>query len=253
MSFLLSLPGPVDLKHALEAELVRRGVSHAWVRVRAHMRDLSVKHVDIDGLARTEHHSAEVWPSVEVEGILAHGEPTRLHVRGIKASEFGYVHVAGELVSGIAAEVSVLVMPVGGGAGAVARTSDPAAAPEPNHGSKGASSLKTAARTPSAEAVRAPAPVAAAAPTTSGWGAAIQEAAQHESSSTPVAQVPRRGDQIDHFAFGRCEVVKCDGERIHLRLAKDGRVKELAMDLLKVTFLGFEPSGARRYRFERKI
>jgi hypothetical protein len=46
---------------------------------------------------------------------------------------------------------------------------------------------------------------------------------------------PDAGDVVEHFAFGRCEVVKSDGDRLHIRLGKDGRIKEVALEMLKVT------------------
>jgi hypothetical protein len=46
---------------------------------------------------------------------------------------------------------------------------------------------------------------------------------------------PDAGDIVEHFAFGRCEVVKSDGDRLHIRLGKDGRIKEVALEMLKVT------------------
>ncbi len=247
MSFVLSFEGPVDLVHALEADLVRRSISQAWVRVRADMSDLCVAHRDAEGLSRSRHASESAWPQVELEGLIRHGEPTRLQVRGIRSEEFGYVHIAGELVQGIATHVSVLVTPVDG-------TSE-RPAPARSSQNVGPSALRAENSEPPS-ATRAPASKAstAAGPTAgSAWGNAMLEAATHHGDDASAAtQVPRRGDSVDHFAFGRCEIVKCDGVRAHLRLSKDGRVKELALDLLKVSFLGFDAAGARRYRFDRK-
>ncbi len=251
MSFLLSFEGPVDLIHALEADLVRRNIGHAWIRARAHMQDVEVRHVAPDGLRRTGHASAGMWPSVELEGIVTHGEPTRLHVRGTRAAEFGYVHIAGELCGGSATAVSVLVTPLGEEQGR--RTA--AAGAEGSLAPSAKPSGTRAGATPT-EARVAPSVAAASPPPTpnSAWGAAFNEAAKHAETApeSTAPQLPRRGDSVDHFAFGRCEVVKCDGERAHLRLTKDGRIKELAMDLLKISFLGFDAAGARRYRFDRK-
>ena len=47
--------------------------------------------------------------------------------------------------------------------------------------------------------------------------------------------VPEAGDVVDHFAFGRCDVVKSDGDRLHLRVHKDGRIREIALEMLRVT------------------
>lgn len=245
MTFVLSFDGPVDLVHALESDLVRRGISSAWVRARADMRELSVKHVEPDGLSRTQHQSEALWPSVELEGMVSNSESTRLHVRGVRASEFGYVHIAGELCGGLASRVSVLVLVLGDSG----HTTRAPSAPEFFETSR--STKPPEERGARGRTVAAPtAPPAAGSP----WAAVLREAEKHEEAPAASGdKLPRRGDQVDHFAFGRCEIVKCDGERAHLRLAKDGRIKELALDLLKITLLGFEPGGARRYKFDRKV
>lgn len=63
--------------------------------------------------------------------------------------------------------------------------------------------------------------------------------------------MPEPGDVVDHFAFGRCEVLKSDGDRLHLR-TKDNRVKEIALEMLRVTPLP-EEDGHRRYRLDRRL
>jgi hypothetical protein len=65
------------------------------------------------------------------------------------------------------------------------------------------------------------------------------------------APMPEAGDLVDHFAFGRCEVVKSDGDRLHLRLPKDGRTKEIALEMLRVRSLD-EVEGKKLFRLERK-
>jgi predicted DNA-binding protein with PD1-like motif len=75
----------------------------------------------------------------------------------------------------------------------------------------------------------------------------------------PVIEVeeqvyPDAGDVVEHFAFGRCEVVKSDGDRLHLRLGKDGRVKEIALEMLKVTPLDpVEGQSGRHFKLDRKL
>ena len=65
---------------------------------------------------------------------------------------------------------------------------------------------------------------------------------------------PEPGDVVEHFAFGRCEVVKSDGDRLHLRVGKDGRVKEIALEMLKVAALPpVEGASGKHYRLDRKI
>ena len=66
--------------------------------------------------------------------------------------------------------------------------------------------------------------------------------------------VPEPGDLVEHFAFGRCEVVKSDGDRLHVRLGKDGRIKEIALEMLKVTPLPpVEGAAGRHYKLDRKL
>ena len=63
---------------------------------------------------------------------------------------------------------------------------------------------------------------------------------------------PEPGDAVEHFAFGRADVVKSDGDRLHLKVHKDGRIREIALEMLKVTPL--ESSGLnRRFRLDRKL
>lgn len=63
---------------------------------------------------------------------------------------------------------------------------------------------------------------------------------------------PEPGDLVDHFAFGRCEVLKSDGERLHLRVHKDQRIREIALEMLRVSRLPDE-GGVRRFRLDRKL
>ncbi|AKV02464.1 Proline-rich protein [Labilithrix luteola] len=65
---------------------------------------------------------------------------------------------------------------------------------------------------------------------------------------------PEPGDIVDHFAFGRCEVIKSDGDRLHLRLGKDGRVKEIALEMLKITLMPPEEGQTGRlFKLARKL
>jgi len=79
----------------------------------------------------------------------------------------------------------------------------------------------------------------------------IARPAQDESEDDPV---PEPGDVVDHFAFGRCEVVKTDGDRLHVRLGKDQRIKEIALEMLKVTALPAEDGqSSRHWKLARKL
>jgi predicted DNA-binding protein with PD1-like motif len=65
---------------------------------------------------------------------------------------------------------------------------------------------------------------------------------------------PEAGDEVQHFAFGRCEVVKSDGDRLHLRVGKDARVREIALEMLKVVLLDADATvRPRHFRLDRRM
>jgi len=104
----------------------------------------------------------------------------------------------------------------------------------------------------------APAP---AAEVPAGWGAAIA-ASEAKKDEVPIAPAqsaaaldallrPRAGDFVEHFAFGRCEVLKADGDRIKIKVPKDGRIREISLTALRVTPI--EGRGPKRsFRLERR-
>ncbi len=62
---------------------------------------------------------------------------------------------------------------------------------------------------------------------------------------------PQAGDLAEHFAFGACEVLKSDGDRLHVRM-KDGRIREIALEMLRVVPLPREGGAQQRFRLSRK-
>jgi hypothetical protein len=64
--------------------------------------------------------------------------------------------------------------------------------------------------------------------------------------------IPEAGDVVEHFAFGRCEVLKAEGDRLHLRVGKDARVREIALEMLRVVEQPTE-GPRRRFKLERKM
>jgi predicted DNA-binding protein with PD1-like motif len=63
---------------------------------------------------------------------------------------------------------------------------------------------------------------------------------------------PEAGDLVDHFAFGRCEVVKSDGDRLHVKIPRDGRIKEIALEMLRVSPRPDE-DGKKVYKLDRRM
>ncbi|HEY8041724.1 MAG TPA: DUF296 domain-containing protein [Polyangiaceae bacterium] len=73
------------------------------------------------------------------------------------------------------------------------------------------------------------------------------------------AVMPEAGDVVEHFAFGRCEVLKSDGDRLHLKVGKDGRIREIALEMLRVSRIDAGDDGpggerqGRRFKLERRL
>jgi hypothetical protein len=66
------------------------------------------------------------------------------------------------------------------------------------------------------------------------------------------APVPEAGDVVEHFAFGSCEVIKSEGDRLHLRVGKEGRIREIALEMLRVTRLD-DVAGKHHFKLERRM
>ncbi len=61
------------------------------------------------------------------------------------------------------------------------------------------------------------------------------------------------GDLVNHFSFGDCEVVSSDGERIRLRQIKDGRVREVSLEMLKIERPTTDPATNKQsFKLSRK-
>lgn len=73
-----------------------------------------------------------------------------------------------------------------------------------------------------------------------------------EDDDEAGSDTPERGDLVQHFAFGLCEVLSAAGERLVLRDAGgNGRIREIAIDRLAVTG-PVEHDGKRLFRLERR-
>ena len=77
-------------------------------------------------------------------------------------------------------------------------------------------------------------------------------AALSDEEDAAGSDTPERGDLVQHFAFGLCEVLSAAGERLVLRDAGgSGRIREIAIDRLAVTGPS-EHDGKRLFRLERR-
>lgn len=63
---------------------------------------------------------------------------------------------------------------------------------------------------------------------------------------------PEIGDNVTHFHFGECTVIGSDGDRIRLRQERDGRVREVALTMLRIEAPTETPTGGRHFKLGRK-
>jgi hypothetical protein len=92
------------------------------------------------------------------------------------------------------------------------------------------------------------------APVQSDWAkAALASAAVRRAAEAEIVPlVPEPGDLVQHFAFGLCEVLMGDDERLKIRdVGGPGRIREIRLDMLRVTGPG-EKDGKRLFRLERR-
>ena len=101
------------------------------------------------------------------------------------------------------------------------------------------------------DAAVAPAP----APAGSGWGQAAARAADQqrvEEDEEPDVLEPERGDLVQHFAFGLCEVLIADGDRFTIRdVSGPGRIREIRIGML-IVHPPTERDGKRVFKLSRR-
>ncbi|HEY5147883.1 MAG TPA: DUF296 domain-containing protein [Polyangiaceae bacterium] len=273
--FLRAAAGDV-LPAALVAILRDERVSAGWLRASGVLTDVELS--AFDGTLGRLGEPRRIAGAVQVLSLessigLVDGEPA-LSLRAVlgRESDRGLETLAGEIVSAraIALEAIVTVFEDL----ALDRTID--AAVGVSLLDAHASPIPPAAARVPFPAARANAANAASSPAAT-WSAAASASAQTDRDAQvarsganvqgapmPPPQRPIRpdvetdqptpepGDVVDHFAFGRCEVIKSDGDRLHLRVPKDGRIREIALEMLRVIPLESEGPG-HRFKLERRI
>jgi predicted DNA-binding protein with PD1-like motif len=171
------------------------------------------------------------------------GEIVAARVIALEARVAAFDDIALERALDPRAGVWLLGEPFAVAAAAAAAVPKPAPRPpDPAWSEAMAASAETAAGPPKRPALQAVGQPAAIPPRPARPGMNFDDA-------TPL---PEAGDEVEHFAFGRCDVLKSDGDRLHLRVHKDGRIREIALEMLRVTPL--PPEGERRrYKLDRRL
>jgi hypothetical protein len=164
-----------------------------------------------------------VWDLVSLRGLLGPGEPAELYALVSREGPLGQ-----ELVGGVLRSARVVRVALRASLANVSRDASPRAVDAPV--------------TP-VDAFRATLPTAS--PSNRGASPSQPGTMPTPPGGAPLPRRPPRpddgpesypeeGDTVDHFAFGRCTVVFSDGERIRLQQERDGRIREVALSMLRI-------------------
>jgi predicted DNA-binding protein with PD1-like motif len=269
---LLRFGEPARLPEALLGALRDEVVLAGWVRASGVLADVQLRAFDPRaGSPGATRYLAGPVQAIVLEGSvgLANGDVT-CGLRAVLAreTESGLETIAGEIVEArvVALEAMVTALDEAAAARALDRTgvwlfdlggvSRPAAAaapppkpPPPQPPPAWAEAARVSDDAPPPPKPAGPRPSATFTPQ------AMPQRPVKPAQTYEDVVYPDAGDLCEHFAFGKCEVVKSDGDRLHVRLGKDGRIKEIALDMLKVTPLPEDPAapGKRHFKLDRKL
>lgn len=169
-----------------------------------------------------------------------------------KAGELGPAAVAGELAWAAVLRVDLVVSvfdDVAPGRTEVAAAPREEAAPP-----RAAPVASAPLVTPPPQAPPPPAPAArpAAAPTPAVAGPVPVPMRVHRAQPE-LETYPEVGDQVVHFAFGRCEVVLSDGDKISIR-EDGGRTRSVGLAMLRIGKPTVDPAtGKRVFELGRRL
>jgi predicted DNA-binding protein with PD1-like motif len=276
---VLRASGGEPIPDAVVRALREHGVHSGWLRASGVLSDVELRAYDPElGALGTARRIAGPVHVLSMEGAIgrSEGEPG-FSMRAVLAreSDLGLLTVAGEIVQARAVALEILVTALDDVA--LERTLDAAGVWLVSDGEGAPAAKGVADRAP-----RAP----ARAPASPAWSAALEAsedapppAMRPRAATSPAgsaagpstAAIPPRpirpgpdldspfpepGDVVDHFAFGVCDVLRSDGDRLHLKVRKDGRIREIALEMLRVSPMSPPADagdGKRRFKLERRI
>jgi hypothetical protein len=252
---LLHAEGGEAFPDALLATLAAERVKHGWLRVTGVLDDAELRPLGVRDAGGEPTHGRDlateggrITATVTLLSmdIAIGGADAPLAFRGLVAIDglHGTEMMVAEIHRARVRRVDILVTALDDVAAAGTWTAaiEAAARPEP---AAAAGALPFAARPPPGAA--SPAGMAPPAPLPP---RPLRPAVDFD------APVPEAGDTVDHFALGRGEVLKSDGDRLHVRMEKDGRIREIALERLVVApFEGAleRPPGSRQFKLQRRI
>jgi predicted DNA-binding protein with PD1-like motif len=273
---VLRLGAGEDLSGALIERLQEEGVVAGWLRASGVLADVGLRAYDvrIGGLAASRLIAGPVQ-ALSLEGAIgsSDGVPS-CGLRAVLAREgdAGLEMLGGEIESARVVALEALVTALDDVA--LARSFDEQAGVwlvgEPGARRAGAGPR---AQAPGAQSAWSGALAASAEPERERVARATQAGAGTPTGTARIPQRPARqpidfdspvpdaGDVVEHFAFGRCDVLKSDGDRLFLKVYKDGRIREIALEMLRVSRLDDgsdsagvgEAGGRSRFKLDRKM
>jgi predicted DNA-binding protein with PD1-like motif len=265
------------IPEAIVRALRDHGVHSGWLRASGVLADVELRAYDpeLGGLGSTRRIAGPVHV-LSMEGAIGQsdGAPS-FSMRAVLAreSDLGLMTVAGEIAQARATALEILVIALDDVT--LERALDPAGVWLVSNGEGAPAGAGAPERAPRAPVRAAPSPPA--------WSAALEASedarqpapVRHRaasplspSSGASAAAIPPRparpgtdfdtpypepGDVVDHFAFGVCDVLRSDGDRLHLKVRKDSRIREIALEMLRVSPLADTDDGKRRFKLERRI
>jgi predicted DNA-binding protein with PD1-like motif len=288
---VLHVGGGESLLPVLAARLNDEQVASGWLRGSGLLADVELRAFDarLGRLGAIRRIAGPVHAlSLESSIGLVDGAPA-FSLRAVLAREgdAGLETLAGEIVGARAMAVEALVTALDDLT--LGRSADDTGIALLDASDRGAEPAVVATVVSPSRSVSSIPPARSPAASPGGWSNALEASTQTERDASAQARagavgapmpqrparpgkievdapVPEPGDVVDHFAFGRCDVIKSDGDRLHLRVHKDGRIREIALEMLRVTRLD-DPAEAgmanlksdennppaRRFKLERRI
>lgn len=232
---ILACPAGATLPDAIGPLLRELGMGAAWVRGTGVVNEVDLRTLRNDGSVMTRRLAGPAQV-VSLEGAIGARSELGLSVILARETDRGPETLAGSLVRAQVVSLELVAIDLESRAEPSNPALEAAAPPGPSAGAP------VTAASPPIIANTAAAPSAALPPK-------IVRPAAVDQADAPF---PEEGDVVEHFAFGTCDVLKSDGDRIHLRVHRDQRIKEIAPEMLRVIPLDLA-SKPRRFKLERKI
>jgi predicted DNA-binding protein with PD1-like motif len=230
---------PDDLLLALEVAEV------TWARLRGSgtLRSVELAVTTMNGEKRRTLQGRSELVSLEGGYARAAGQ-TRLEMWATIAFEtdLGHEVVAGRLLGAIVERAEIMI---------VALSEAPGEPTAPGRGPAAPGTPRQPAPAPTQGTIPLPPSNPTAAPSEP-QGPPVPPT-RYRAAEDEVEDYPEPGDMVTHFLFGECTVVESDGERIRLRQGPDGRVREVALSMLRIQAPTTNPdTGKRHFELRRK-